>query len=135
MAKCKTKYCRNEAKRSGICYKCERKNTVSANPYRYAYQTLKDNAKRRRKPFALTFEYWVKWCDDTGYLSIKGRCKDEASVDCIVNDLGYVDGNIRPLTVGDNASKGIKKVSFNTYTKQFEILTLPPIQQVGEQYF
>jgi hypothetical protein len=121
MAKCKTKYCRREAK-SRYCYRCEHAHKKERNPYRYWFGVLRRNAARRGKFFGLTFDYWVKWCDDTGYLAIKGRRRNEASVDCIKNELGYIDGNIRPLTVGDNASKGTKNVQWNYITKQWEVI-------------
>src|ERR1043165_2111745 len=134
MVKCKTKYCRREEKRGGVCYKCERKRTIATNPYRYAYQTLKDNAKRRGKSFSLTFEYWVKWCDETGYLALKGWYGNDMTVDCEVNALGYADGNIKPLTRSDNSSKGIKKMVFNQVTRKFDLITFPTVSlQVGEQ--
>ena len=126
---CKTKYCRKPAKRAGLCYSCEKKQTIAANPYRYAYQTLKDNATRRGKRFTLTLEYWIKWCDETGYLAMKGRGADDATVDCIENELGYADGNIRPLTRSDNSSKGVKKVAYNHITGEFDIITQSPVQQ------
>lgn len=135
MCKCKTKYCRNKAKRGGVCYKCERKRTIEANPYRYWWQVNKDNAKRRGKFWKISFEYWVQFCDETGYLSIKGRGKYDASIDCKKNELGYVDGNLQSLTVSDNASKGVKRITYDYETNTFNLTNISPIQKANEQPF
>lgn len=128
MCKCSTPYCRREAKRGGRCWPCNRKREIDANPYRYWYQVLKDNAKRRRKPFALTFDYWVAWCDDNGYLALKGRSRFDATIDCKVAALGYVNGNIQPLAKSDNSVKGTKSMHWNYITNTWEIVeqTAPP---------
>lgn len=135
MAKCKTKYCRNEAKRNNVCYKCERKRTIEANPYRYWWQVNKDNAKRRGKFWKISFKYWVQFCDETGYLAIKGRGKYDASLDCKINELGYIDGNLQPLTVSDNASKGVKRMVYNYITNEFQLTDISPMPKCGEQPF
>jgi hypothetical protein len=126
MAKCCAKYCRKEAKKGRFCYHHEHENRKQNNPYRYWFGVLRRNAARRGKHFALAFEYWVWWCDETGYLSIKGKHKGDASVDCIINELGYIDGNIRPLTVEDNAEKGVKYLDYNTATRSWDIITWTP---------
>lgn len=129
---CKTAYCRRPAKSGTLCYRCEHERKKKNNPYRYWYGVNRRNARRRAKKYNngkfwyVTFEYWVKFCDDTGYLTLKGRDKYAASIDCIENDLGYVDGNIRLLTVSDNAKKGTKKVFWNWITKTWELIVINP---------
>lgn len=125
MAKCQTKYCRREAKKR-YCYRCEHAHRKEKNPYLYWFGVLRRNARRRGKFFGLTFEYWVQWCDETGYLGIKGKHKGDGSVDCIINELGYIDGNIRVLTVEANAEKGIKYVDYNTATGDWDLVTWNP---------
>lgn len=133
MCKCSTKYCRNEAKRGGRCWPCNRRMRIEANPYRYWYQVVKDNAKRRKKPFTLTFGYWVKWCDEYGYLAMKGRSRFDATIDCIVNELGYADGNIQPLAKVDNCTKGVKDITWNYITHRWEMIErLPPTAAAGD---
>lgn len=56
--------------------------------------------------FTLTFEDIVKFCKETGYDKLKGRETQSLSIDRIRNELGYVKGNIRAITVASNASKG-----------------------------
>jgi hypothetical protein len=133
MAKCQTKYCRTEAKRGRYCYRCEHQHRKEKAPYLYWFGVLRRNATRRKKYFALTFEYWVTWCDETGYLGIKGKHKGDGSVDCIINELGYIDGNIRVLTVQANAEKGVKYVDYNTATGDWDLVTWTPQPADGDE--
>lgn len=77
----------------------------AANPLRYVWQTLKDNAKRRGKPFTLTMEEFGKFCDDSEYLDKRGTSADDLTVDRIVNTQGYEKVNIQAMTNSDNARK------------------------------
>jgi hypothetical protein len=55
--KCITKGCLNETGlQRKTCYKCEKRKYRANYPLKYWYDTLKMNAKRRRKPFTLTLE-------------------------------------------------------------------------------
>lgn len=124
---CQTKYCRRESK-GKYCYRCEHAHKKERNPYRYWYGVNKRNANRRAlkngngKFWYITFEHYVWFCDTYGYLAIKGRRKNDASIDCIKNELGYVDGNIQPLTVGENSQKGTKTPQFNPVTRSWDIV-------------
>jgi hypothetical protein len=135
MSICCSKYCRRKAKRGRFCYRCEHENRKRNNPYKYWLGVNRRNAKRRRKKWNISLEYWVKWCDATGYLALKGRFKYQMSIDRIDPTLGYVDGNLAPLTVGDNASKGQKKVVLNIVTKEWEVIEVNPIKAVKDQPF
>jgi hypothetical protein len=74
----------------------------------YAYDALKHNAKRRGKPFDLTFEQFKKFCVKTNYMQGKGRTKDSYSIDRIKEHLGYIEGNIQVLPVGKNKKKHLE---------------------------
>lgn len=75
------------------------------NPFKYAYQTLKDNAKRREKGFSLTLDEFKGFCLETGYMVLKGINAEDATIDRIDESKGYELGNIRLLTVQDNAAR------------------------------
>jgi hypothetical protein len=45
------------------------------------------------------------WCKKTNYVELKGRFKDDMSVDRIREGEPYSIGNIQILTVGENAAK------------------------------
>lgn len=140
--KCATKYCRKQAGNGRYCYHHERENRKQKNPYRYWFGVYRRNANRRAlaagngKFWCVTYDYWVQYCDETGFLAIKGRHRGEASLDCIINELGYIDGNIRPLTVEDNAAKGVKYVDYNPVTGEYDIITwMPSTDQPTDQPF
>lgn len=78
-----------------------------------AFQTLRYNAHRRGKPFTITFEYFTQFCYETNYMAGKGRSSLSYSVDCIINSLGYIPGNIQMLPKGQNASKGTKTLIYD----------------------
>jgi hypothetical protein len=60
MKRCKTPGCNNQAK-GNYCSTCYSRNWKKNNPIRYAYQTAKDNAKRRGKVFELSFEEYKEF--------------------------------------------------------------------------
>lgn len=129
---CSVNYCtRKPAPKSRLCYRCQRKQKIERNPYRYWFGVNRRNANRRAKKngtgkfWNVSFDHYVWICDTTGYLVLKGRKKNQASLDCIKDDLGYIDGNIRVITVGDNSKKGKKHVTWNWITKEWEIVTGP----------
>lgn len=77
-----------------------------------------DRAKQRNKPFTITLEYFRKFCYKTEYIKGKGRNADSYTVDCIKNELGYVAGNLRILTLSANASKSWKQLHYDWRTKE-----------------
>lgn len=97
------------------------------NPKMYAYITLRDNAKRRNKPFTITFEDFCEFCYRYKYIGKKGRTKDGYGVDRIREELGYVPGNIAIKKNGNNTRK------YKTYEWQTKIgMTVTVNQQEDE---
>lgn len=80
------------------------------------FQTLRQNARRRHKPFKLTFAEFERLCRETKYMAGKGRTKKSFSIDCIQNDKGYVAGNIRVITISANSIKGTKTLVYDYRT-------------------
>ncbi len=104
--KCSHRGCKNERQGYRIfCGKHHMQQVRKNNPMRCCYTTLKSNAKRRNKAFAITFEYFQEFCIATDYIAGKGRTKDSYSIDCIDPRLGYIPGNIRRTTVSENSKK------------------------------
>jgi hypothetical protein len=77
-----------------------------SHPFRYAFQTLKDNAKRRGKEFKLTYDEFIDFDKREHYIRDKGRGPNDASIDRPVNSQGYTANNIQILTVAENSAKG-----------------------------
>lgn len=100
---CKTKYCRNPT--SSYCSTCRSRKSKKRDLFRYAYQTLKDNAKRRNIEFTISFEYFKKFCIKTNYIGKKGITAESYTVDRKKNHLGYIPGNLQILTLRDNVLK------------------------------
>jgi hypothetical protein len=111
---CKTKYCKNKTRKGRlICSTCDKREWREKYPMKAAFQTLRHNATRRGKPFTITFEYFQKFCYETKYMAGKGRSKLSFTVDCIINKLGYIPGNIQKLTKSANSSKGTKTLVYD----------------------
>lgn len=74
-------------------------------PIKAIYIARKSRAKERGKPFTISYERFETWCIQSGYHLLRGRSKDDASIDCIIEHLGYADGNLQILTVSQNCIK------------------------------
>ena len=83
---------------------------------RASYDILKHNAKRRKKPFSITYEDFKEFCYETAYLAGKGRTAQSFSVDCEINELGYVKGNLKCRTIAENSRKGVKRLVYDWET-------------------
>ncbi len=89
-----------------FCHKHRHRYQKANSPLVYHYKALKQNARRRNKIFTITLDHFKEFCDETGYLELKGRLKKSATIDRIKNELGYIPGNLQVLTLAQNASKG-----------------------------
>lgn len=111
---CRTKYCRkNKAKTGHYCYSCVRRKYNQRHPLRNAYHVLKNNAKRRGKPFTITMDEWLQWCKKHDYTPTGGKpswpeFRSRPSVDRIKSRYGYHIWNIQKLSVSDNSKKSDK---------------------------
>jgi hypothetical protein len=108
--RCQTEECENEArdKKSGggkYCSKCVKRKNREKYPLKYWYDTLKMNAKRRRKDFTLTLNEFEAFCKKTGYSELKGKTATSLSVDRRNDKLGYSADNIQAITLRDNTLK------------------------------
>ena len=57
----------------------------------------------------MTFEDFKELCYETDYIRGKGRSSTSLSVDKIIDELGYVKGNIRVISVADNSRKELER--------------------------
>lgn len=111
MAACKHKFCRRSAaKGRRECNTCSSRIHRTENPIRYAYQNLKDNAKRRGKRFQLTLEQFTEFAVKTEYIEKRGRSKTGYHIDRIREWEGYHIGNIQVL---ENTRNVKKKLEFD----------------------
>jgi hypothetical protein len=105
MAICSKHRCTRKVVARHLCFKHYRQLIRQENPLKYAYQTLKDNAKRRGKEFSLTLEQFEKFAVKTAYMHRKGRGRFSYTIDRIDPDKGYTPDNIQVLTNSDNVRK------------------------------
>lgn len=103
------------------CHSCRKRNYAKRNPLRYAYNNLKQNAKRRGKEFDLTFDQFRKWAIRTDYIVAKGRSSESYTIDRIDNTKGYTVDNIQILSNADNVRKRMTlQYDYNPETRSME---------------
>ncbi len=94
--------------RDHFCPKHRKRYQKEKDPVLYTYGFLKQNAKRRKKPFPLTIEEFRQFCRETNYIELKGRLKKSATIDRIDSKKGYSIDNIQILSLSQNSSKSDK---------------------------
>lgn len=101
--KCQTPGCNNEAKNGRtICNACKKRRWVENHYIYYLFDNLRHNAKRRRKEFGLTYDEFVKFCNETNYHVLKGQTAESLTIDRKDPNRGYFYDNIRAITLSDN---------------------------------
>lgn len=73
------------------------------------YSAKREDARKRKIGFFITFEEFVKFIVDTEYMLRKGRRKFDLTIDRVIPQLGYRAGNLQILTNQENARKGAKE--------------------------
>ena len=97
--------CNAQPPKDKLCPKHRHRHNKEQNPVRYTYNLLKSNAKYRNKSFTLTFEQFTTICDNSDYMQKKGRKASSLTLDRVINELGYEDGNLAVVTKRDNCIK------------------------------
>jgi hypothetical protein len=91
--------CRNKARAGRTdCNTCHNRKQDEKSPLRRLYRNLKASATRRGKPFEIPFPCFELWAAMNGF-------NGGLSIDRIVPFVGYLVGNIQPLTVAENSRK------------------------------
>jgi len=104
--KCATPYCRNDRiKGKTKCSKCNMRWYKEHHPIEYAFNVLRSNAKRRGKEFNLTIDEFRKFCRKNDYIELKGKAKDNLSIDRDKDEIGYTYDNIKAIPLTDNVKK------------------------------
>lgn len=96
----------NRPKFDCVCPKHRKRIDKVTDPVRYTYNYFKSNAKRRKKDFTITLEYFRQFCKESGYMEGKGRTPDALTIDRVKNHLGYIPGNLQILSHSKNSAKG-----------------------------
>ncbi len=134
--------CRKQAKQGRFCWSCLKSRYAEANPIKYAYQTLRLNAKRRGKVFELTLEQFTEFAIETDYINKRGRSRSSYHIDRIDETRGYSADNIQPLTNEENIKKSWKarrliqgNYNFDTGEMEFHTSTevIKPLAEIDEE--
>jgi len=109
MVKCATPHCRKRrGKKKKFCHACHLRLVRERNPMWAQWRRLKDSARRRRINFCLPLWYFEMFARQTEYLTRVGKTGGSLTVDRKNNLLGYVVGNIQPMTLAENSVKQAK---------------------------
>lgn len=92
-------------KNRNYCHSCLKSRYAKNNPIKYAFQVLRQNARRRGKYFDLTLEQFKEFCMKTKILLGRGIYKDSYHIDRIEEHKGYTKGNLQKLTNTENVKK------------------------------
>ena len=88
-----------------VCCKHEHELRKERDPYLYWYGVLRRNARRRRKVFTISLEYFTQFCKEHDYINSKGRKSKSKTIDRMIDELGYIEGNLQILENGQNVRK------------------------------
>jgi hypothetical protein len=103
---CITSWCqRDPPEGKSRCYTRASRIWRANNPLKYAFWNLKNRAKQRGHEFTITVEDLRAAINGSDYLENHGRMKDCASIDRIDGFRGYEPGNLRVMTVSENARR------------------------------
>lgn len=115
---CHILFCQNKAKL--LCNTCRCRKSRLEDPERYNYNNIKNRAKQRGVVFTISLEYFRKWCYKVNYSGYaNGKATDSRSIDRKDNKLGYVEGNLKVLSIGANVQKFFM---YDYRTKEFSYL-------------
>ena len=109
---CRVKFCMNTRKRTtgGLCEKHSKQLWRAENPKKYAYNNLRDSARQRKIQFSISYDYFCGLADAFGYFIVESdNHGDKPSIDRRDATKGYVEGNLRVITVSENVIKGNKE--------------------------
>lgn len=137
MPDCKKKYCSNKGipKKGGLCHTHYQKKWRENNPFKYHYNVAKQNAKKRKIPWKLTFKQWKKIWIDSGHWEDKLAQADNDfitwSLDRSDPNGCYEPGNVEVMELTKNVEKWIQDGRFNlevSWRKRWSAKNSKPIE-------
>lgn len=91
------------------CHCCDKRRERANNPMRAAYCALRDHARARGIVFTIGFEEFETFALQCDYINSKGPFAHSLTVDRDDNRLGYIPGNIKPMTRAENSRKHMRR--------------------------
>ena len=105
---CIVKGCRNAAAhhKAGLCHRHHQTRFRMRHARSGLYASLRDHAKQRGLEFRLGYDYFRGMVDALAYHDRGAETRGEVpTFDRIDPTKGYVEGNLRIITLSDNAAK------------------------------
>lgn len=104
---CAVKFCTNPTTQFCLCKKHELRRWRTKNPKKAAYATLRDHARGRQLAFTISFDYFCGLTDSLAYYDQEAEGRgDIPTIDRVDATKGYVEGNLRVISLSENTIKG-----------------------------
>lgn len=127
---------REVAKGRKICLNCKNRRYENKYPIIVAYHRLKGHAKARNKVFTISLEYFTQFCVEVDYIAKRGTSKTSYHIDRVIEELGYIEGNLQLLLNPDNVKKYKRWKCLNENGQsEFEVITIKPLEKDEDSPF
>ena len=115
-----------------LCHMHEMRRWRAKNRRTADYCTLRDHSRARKIPFQITLDYWRGFTDAFGFYEVK---EDEVlTVDRVNQTKGYVEGNIRVVTISVNSYKSNKERYLPEHVQHMLERRREDLQEENEKY-
>lgn len=104
---CRVKFCPGDKRwNSTLCHKHAQRWFRFTNPLKAAFDSRRNQARRRGLIWEISFKDFKTLCKETSYLEGVGITRDCLQIDRIDGSKGYTIDNIQIITVSENVAKG-----------------------------
>jgi len=103
--KCAESYCGKDSPGRTYCNTCRSRRMKDNNLVGYLFNVLRNHARGRNILFLLSLPHYELIVTTSDYLTKRGRGAEDLTIDRIIPELGYIDGNIQVLTNSANVKK------------------------------
>lgn len=101
-----------------VCSRCKSRRWRANNPDKELFRDIRSSASRRKLTFCITLDYLRALPRFAEYIRLRGIKSNSLHLDRHDPRLGYVVGNLRIITAGENIAKGNRERHTN----------LPPVK-------
>lgn len=119
---CAALRCNNRCGNRTLCSTHRSQLCRQRDAVRYAYNNMRNRARRKNIPCTITLEQFRLWCHKVTYIGFKGRSPEGWTIDRKYNDVGYHIDNIQAMQNQDNVKKYF---TYDWRTKQVYQLVYP----------